>query len=122
MTQPKSSERGSILIEALVASLIVAATVGTAFEVIGGGASRTVATDLRQRAMLVAESQLAGASLAVAFGGRSSGVDGDLAWTLDVSRAEGFAPEPLAMVTVRVAPARGGKALATLSTLRLATR
>lgn len=117
------SERGSVLIEALIASLIVAATVGTAFEVIGGTAARTAALGDRQRAMLVAQSQLAGANLAVALDGtRTSGIDGDLAWTLTVAPAPGYAPEPMAAVTVRVVRARGGPVLATLSTLRMANR
>lgn len=116
-------ETGSVLIEAMIASLIVAATVGGAMQVIGGGASRTAAFADRQRAMLVAQSQLAGANLAVALDGtRTSGIDGDLAWTLIVTPAPGYAPEAMAAVTVRVTTARGGPVLATLSTLRLPNR
>jgi len=112
------NERGTVVVEALVALLIVAFAVGMLFETIGGGARRTAALAGRERAMLVAQSQLAQAAT-TPVPGTTTGLDGDLAWSVAVTNVDGLAPEPLAQLTVRVAPAAGGAPLATLSTLRL---
>ncbi len=118
---PRHGERGSAVIEALVASLIVAATVGAGFNSIREGAARTRGIDSRMRAMLVAQSQLAAVGSVVPLApGTTHGVDGGFAWSIDVGRADAVAASPLATVVVRVSEAPGRPPLATLSTLRLA--
>ena len=118
---PAAHERGSAVTEALVASLIVAATVGAGFSSVREGALRARGIDSRMRAMLVAESQLAGVGSVVPLApGTTRGVDGGFAWSIEVGRADAVAASSLATVRVEVSAAAGGPPLATLSTLRLA--
>ena len=112
------NERGSVVVEALVALLIVGFAVGMLFQSIGGGARQTAALANRERAMLVAQSRLAQATTAP-VAGLTTGVEGDLRWSVAVTNVDGYAPDPLAQLTVRVSPVAGGAPLATLSTLRL---
>ena len=117
---PAAGERGSAVIEALVASLIVAATVGASFASIRDGSARTRGLDQRLRAMLVAQSQLATVGSVVPLEpGTTHGVDGGFAWVVEVGRSDGLAASPLTTIRVEVAATPGGPPLATLSTLRL---
>lgn len=109
------------MIEALVAALIVAATVGVGFDTIRGGAARVRGLDERARAMLVAESQLAGVgSVVPASAGVTRGVDGAFTWSIEVGHFDDGGSLELNEVTVRVSDGEGRRPLATLSTLRLA--
>jgi|GEM_PF-2447747 len=118
---PPRHERGSAVIEALVAALIVAATVGAGFETIRGGAERVRGLDARARAMLVAQSQLAGVGAVVpVLPGVTRGVDGAFTWSVEVEHFEDAGSLDLNQVTVRVSDGDGRPPLATLSTLRLA--
>ncbi len=99
-------ERGSVLIDALVAIGVIAITLAFAAQAVGDGALRTRAGEQVRMAALEARSRLAevGADLPLAEG-RSGGVDGDLVWTVDITREtqatiDGGAPLLAVKVTV----------------------
>lgn len=119
MQVPPARETGSILIEALVAVLILAAASGFWFNSIGGTVARQAGVTQRALAMLVASSQLATVGVvAPAATGTRSGRDGAYDWSISIEPAP--EAEGLVRVNVTVRDARGGK-LAQLSTLRPAT-
>lgn len=119
-----SAERGAIVLEALVATLIIAALVAATFSSVARLADTARAGEERALAMLVARSQMAAVGAVTAVvPGRVTGVDGPFAWTVDIAAAgSGNARDgalPLARVAVSVAPRAGGPPLARLSSLRL---
>jgi type II secretory pathway pseudopilin PulG len=115
----RSQEDGFALMDALVAlgilGVILAMFVQTVHSTV---TARRHAAD-SSRAILVAQSRLA---LAVESDGLPpSGRDGDLAWSSTIVRYPGtLDSQGLEKVTVSVAERLSGRALVTLSTLRLA--
>jgi hypothetical protein len=122
MTMPGLREKGSVLVEALVASLILAAMLGVMVEAMRIIATQAHAVDARRRAMLVAQSQLAGAGVAGRLvPGVTHGVDGSLDWRMSVEPyAAANAVGAVDRIAVEVRDRSSGQRLATLQTLRLA--
>ena len=129
MTQrrsPKSGRRdsGSVFIEALVATAIVAMILAATFRVVADGAARERRIDARRVALLVAQSELAsvGADIPLAPG-ESAGLAGDLVWRVNVSAYDGAggANDAGALMKVHVSVRRraGGGDLVALDSLRL---
>ncbi len=111
-----------MLVEAMVAAAIMAMTLAVAYRATGDGALRTAAAERSRLAVLEAQSRLAevGGDIALAPG-ESGGVDGDLAWRVEVSPA---ASGPggsgrLMAVSVEVGPPQS-RTLVSLHSLRLA--
>lgn len=112
---PAAREQGYVFVETLIAAAIVAAMVAVMFQSVQAVTSRAHALDDRRLAMLIAQSQLAAAG--VALTGSAAGVDGAFAWRVEAAPDAG-AETGLERITVRVDKA--GKPLASLSSLRLA--
>lgn len=82
-------EQGSIFIETLVATAIVAAMLGALFGIMRDSNSDVRAANDRIRAVQVGESIMAGLGSAIPLAvGSTSGIDGDLAWQLTVAPYE----------------------------------
>ena len=121
----RRGERGSLLIEALIASAIVAMVLAGAYQVVGDSAGRLRGLEARRTAYLIAQSQLAavGAETPVQSGA-TAGTQGDFAWRIDItpyadSLAASAAGE-LYRVRVSVRPRRDeNHDLAVLTSLRL---
>jgi len=119
-------ETGSALVEALVATAIVAGALGATFEAVAAAEHRQAALEQRRLALMVARSRLAAVGVEIpAAPGELEGLDGDLSWRVRIEpagpdpgvRSRLGAPE---LVTVAVRPSRGGADLAVLKSLRLA--
>jgi hypothetical protein len=115
---PRTGETGSILIEALVAVLIVAAVTGLWFETVARVAGQHERAADRRTAMLVAQSQLATVGvLNVVVPGETRGRNADFDWRIAIEPNPDAGP---GVDTVEVSVSRDGKGrLATLRTLRL---
>ncbi|WP_419827477.1 hypothetical protein [Sphingomonas sp.] len=118
-----SREEGSIVIEAMVAALIVAALAGTLFETVAANARTGRRVAEAERALLVARSRLAAAGVETPLAtGIVEGRDGDLAWRVAVEPYEGDGAsdvDPVSRVTVSVRDLRARVPLATLTSLRI---
>lgn len=114
-------ERGSILVEALVASLILAAMLGVSFEAMQSGARQISVVERRRGAMLVAQSRMAGVGvLPSAVLGQTEGRDGDMGWKMVISPlAPANRVGKLVDVRVVVRDGQNGQALASLHSVRL---
>ncbi|MBC7520712.1 MAG: type II secretion system protein [Sandarakinorhabdus sp.] len=115
---PAQRERGSVLVEALVAVLIVAAMAGLWFDTLAQGVRQQGTLADRRIAMLVAQSRLAVAGVAHAGGGQdSSGSNAGMDWRI---RVEPYpdAGDGIEMITVSVGKP-GGTVLANLQSLRI---
>jgi hypothetical protein len=121
MSAQARGEVGSVLVEALVASMILAAMLGVTFEAIRTTAAQAHAVDARRRAMLVAQSQLATAGVAGRLvPGTTQGVDGEFGWRMSVEPyAAANAVGAVDRVAVEVRDRANGQRLATLQSLRL---
>jgi hypothetical protein len=121
MKAARLSERGSILVEAMVASLILAAMLGVMFESMQSGARQIAAVDGRRMAMLVAQSQMAGVGvLTVAATGQTEGRDAGMGWKMRiVPLAPANRVGRLVDVRVMVNDLRSGQQLANLHSVRL---
>jgi type II secretory pathway pseudopilin PulG len=114
---PAPREEGSVLVEALVAVLIVAAMAGLWFDTLAQGVRQQAALGDRRIAILVAQSQLAAAGVLNPSGRQgSSGRDAGMAWRIGVEPYPD-AGDGIEMVTVTVGKP-GGAALATLQSLQ----
>ena len=115
--KPGRAERGSILVEALVAVLIVAAMAGLWFETLGGAARQQRRAADARLAMLVAQSQMATVGVINAVApGVTSGSDAGYDWRIEVEPQADAGPG-LDRVTVAV-DGRDGRRRATLASLR----
>jgi membrane protein implicated in regulation of membrane protease activity len=118
-----SRDAGSIVIEAMVAALIVAAVAGTLFETMAAHARADRLVAARRNALLVAQSQLAAAGVVSPLGeGTREGRAGDLIWRVSSEPYEDGDEsdvDPVRRVTVTVRAANTRAPLATLSTLRI---
>ncbi|MGL4542573.1 MAG: type IV pilus modification PilV family protein [Polymorphobacter sp.] len=116
MRGARPHEAGSVVIEALVAVLILAAMAGAWFSTLSGTVQRQRDSDTRALAMQVAASQLATVGVtAPAAAGTRNGRDGDFDWSIAVAAAGGS--DGLVQVDVRVHDSAGAQ-LAQLSTIR----
>lgn len=121
------TDSGSILIEALIASAIVALMLAATYRSIGDASLRTQKAEERRAALLVAQSQLASAGITQPLlAGATAGIDGDLAWQIDVA-PYGFSSDEndvgqLERLTVSVRRRNTDQDLVTLSSLRLLTK
>jgi type II secretory pathway pseudopilin PulG len=113
---PAARETGSVLVEALVAVLIVAAMAGLWFDTLAQGVRQQRTLADRRTAMLVAQSQLAAASVRNPSGQESSGVNAGMEWRTSIEPFPA-AGEGIERVTVTVGRA-GGTALASLQSLQ----
>lgn len=83
------SDEGSIFIETLVATAIVAAMLGALFGILRDSNSDTRAANDRIRAAQVGESVLAGLGSVIPLGvGSTSGVEGDFTWQVTMAPYE----------------------------------
>lgn len=116
---------GSVLVEALVATAIVAAIMIGVLRVVGDSLARHRAAETRRMALMIARSQLAGVGFVTPLteGSRTGEAD-DYVWRIDVSRCTGEVSESAAgrlyCVAVAVSPRGRERAAVTLSTRRLA--
>jgi hypothetical protein len=111
-------DAGSVLVDALVAVSIMAITVALAGTAVGDGALRSRAAEQARLAQLEARSRLdeVGGDIPLTVG-QASGVDGEIAWSVDITPGEG-GDGRLLHVSAAAGP-RGRAPMATLNTLRL---
>ena len=118
----RRGERGFTLPEALVASAIVAAMLGVTLGVVQNNARAARINEERRAALLVAQSQLAVAQVAVP--GRLAsreGKSGAISWSLRIEPYRGALANPaLDRITVTAGTGPTGKPLVELTTLRVA--
>lgn len=115
-------ERGFTLPEALVASAIVAAMLGVTLNVVQNNARASRINEERRAALLVAQSQLAVAEVAVPgrFAARQ-GRSGTVGWDLRIEPYRGALASPaLDQITVSAGEGPSGQPLVELTTLRVA--
>ncbi len=126
----KRSERGSVLVEAMVGSAIIAITLTGMYEAIVTASAHNRMAEDRRNAMMIAQSELAavGPIIPTALG-TTEGNQGDFYWRVDITPYGESASAPqlgqlpnqtgaLALVTVTVAD-RKRKPLSVLQTLTL---
>lgn len=116
------NEAGFTLPEALIASAIVAAMLGVTLGVVQNNARAARINEERRAALLVAQSQLAVAEVAVPgrFAQRE-GKSGTIRWALRIEPYRGtFASPALDRITVTAGEGPSGQPLVELSTLRVA--
>lgn len=123
MTTPPAHEHGSIVIEAMVAALILAAMAGLLFQTMTSNAAASRALAERRRALLVAQSELAIASAqGILIPSVREGQQDGLLWRVSA------APYPLdggsdvgaiGQVIVTVREPGGGGPLVSLRSLRV---
>lgn len=115
-------ERGFTLPEALVASAIVAAMLGVTLNVVQNSARAARINEERRAALLVAQSQLAVAEVAVP--GRfvtREGRSGEIAWQMRIEPYRSILASPaLDQITVTAGTGPQGLPLVELTTLRIA--
>jgi prepilin-type N-terminal cleavage/methylation domain-containing protein len=118
----RASERGFTLPEALVASAIVAAMLGVTLNVVQNNARAARINEERRAALLVAQSQIAIAEVAVP--GRfetREGRSGTIGWALRIEPYRSALASPaLDRITVSAGQGPSGQPLVELSTLRVA--
>jgi prepilin-type N-terminal cleavage/methylation domain-containing protein len=117
-----ASERGFTLPEALVASAIVAAMLGVTLNVVQNNARAARINEERRAALLVAQSQIAIAEVAVP--GRfetREGRSGTIGWALRIEPYRSALASPaLDRITVSAGQSPSGQPLVELTTLRVA--
>lgn len=115
---------GSILIEALVATAIVAMILLATFQVSADSAARRRTLEARRYALMTARSQLAAVGFATPLAaGTTEGADDDQAWRIEIEPCgQGAASTAgrLYCIAVSVRPLQGGPSLVTLTSRRLA--
>ena len=120
--QKRPDERGFTLPEALVASAIVAAMLGVTLNVVQNNSRAARLNEERRAALLVAQSQLAVAEVAVP--GRfvtREGRSGEIAWQMRVEPFRSALAGPaLDQITVTAGTGPQGQPLVELTTLRVA--
>ncbi len=122
--QKSTRDSGSIFIETLIASAIVALMLAATYRSIGDASLRTKKAEERREALLVAQSQMATAGITQSLStGGTSGIDGEMAWQLDVAPYVFASDEndvgQMERVRVTVRRRDADQDLITLSSLRL---
>ena len=120
------NDHGSVFVEALVATAIVAAVLGLMFNAIEAAGARRHAIEIRRTALMIARSELAAVGTEIPVNpGEIEGVEGDFTWRVRIEPGRGaglgqsLAGTP-ALVTVSVRTSSGGADLVALKSLRLA--
>jgi len=118
-------DAGEVFVESLVAAAIVAMIMVTMFRVVIDAATHARMSEQRRVALLVAKSELADVGSEIPIeSGESSGVSGNLAWTVEISpysdESGASSVGSLWAVDVSVRPRLGRGELVRLRTLRLA--
>jgi general secretion pathway protein I len=112
-----------VLVEAMVATAIVAMMLAVSYRAVGDSALRTRAAEASRTAALIAQSRLALVGSEIPLqSGETSGVDGDFAWRVRIEDADA-APSPMGRLMAVSASVRQGAARrdqVVLRTLRLA--
>ncbi len=122
---PTHIDSGSVLIETVIAAAIMAMILGTGFSAIANSLNRSRTVEDQQRAILVAQSQIAllGPVVSANYGQRN-GTDADLVWQVTispyVSDAASASETALVQVTVEVFKGDPPKKLTQLRSLRFA--
>lgn len=117
-----SREQGFTLPEALVATAIVAAMLGVTLNVVQNNARAARVNEERRAALLVAQSQLAVAEVAVPgrFAARE-GRSGTIGWNIRIEPFRSALTSPaLDQITVTAGTGPSGQPLVELTTLRVA--
>ncbi len=115
------TDRGSVFIEALVASAIIALAVLAMLQSMVQTARRDKAMDDRRMALLVAQSELAAVGSAIPLEAQfTSGNDGPYAWTVSVRPLSRSGALVTFDVSVAVRRPPLGNALVTLHSMRAA--
>lgn len=113
------NDRGSILIESMVAAAVLALILGAAYQILGDASRRSARADLQRSALLVAQSRLATLPLdEPVSAGVSTGVIDGLQWRIAVEPREGSAMR----VRVGVAERGARRPLASLESVRPGVR
>lgn len=116
-----TNEAGFTLPEALVATAIVAAMLGVTLGVVQDNARAARINEERRAALLVAQSQLAAAQVAIP--GRFANVEGEagsIRWTVRIEPFRGaLSSPPLDRITVTAGTGPSGAPLVELSSLRV---
>ena len=115
-------EKGSVLVEAMVAVAVVALMLAATYRAVGETALRSRAAEASRTAGLIARSRLAALGVETPMqAGRITGVDDGFVWRIDVEPTAGVSGPvgQLMRVDVVVADPRGAPR-ARISTLRLA--
>ena len=117
----KREERGSVLVEAIVAVTIIAMVLAVSYRAMGESALRSRSAEASRTAMLIAQSRMAsvGAEIPLEIG-RAEGVDGDFAWTVDIDDDPSGPSSTGQLLRVSVVVRdHGGARRASLTSLRL---
>lgn len=117
-------DEGSVFIEALVATAIVAMILTATFQIVGDSAARRRTLEARREALLTAQSELAAVGSEIPLSpGAVEGSDGERTWRVDMQPCGGGGSAGrLYCVEVSVRPPQGGPSLVSLSSRRLAPR
>jgi general secretion pathway protein I len=123
MKRARPQDRGSVLVEAMVAVAVIALMLAVTYRAVGESALRSQAAEQSRTAALIARSRLAALGVEAPLEpGRTTGVDDGFVWRIDVEPTDG-APSPagqLMRVSIVVADQQRGAERARLTTLRLA--
>lgn len=126
-TPARGVERGTALVEALVALAVFAAMLGVTYGAITDRSRAARLLQTERQAVGIAQSVLARAGSDIALApGVVDGREGDFAWQIEMERyqGEGAPPvggPPLIEVTVAVHPLDAGKPRVALRSLRVAS-
>ena len=123
MTRSTGEDRGSVLVDALVAIGIIAISLAFASQAVGDGALRTRAGERTRMAELEARSRMAEVGGDIPLSpGRAAGEDGPLIWSVEITPAAEALSDvhvaSLLAVTVTVAEPNGPH-LVSLRSLRI---
>lgn len=111
------NDRGSALIETVIATAVLAMILGGAYQVLGDAARRAAQADVQRTALMIAQSRLAELPLTrPVTPGTTAGLSDGLSWRV-VIRPAGSAPTPLS-VRVEVAQPGVRRPIMALTTLR----
>lgn len=117
------NERGSIFIETLIASAILALILGAVFQILQDSARRAARVAGQREAMAIAQSRLAEYPLNQSAAAMTrNGVEGRYRWRVEVRDGDPDVPAGLARVVVTVARAGDRMALTRIATLRPGVR
>lgn len=116
-------DRGSVLIESVVALAIIAMILAATLQVVGDGARRATRAEGTRLATLTAQSVIAAAGTTIPLDSSTSGSDGPVLWRLDAvpyaAGEIGRAGTPM-LVSVTAVDRRDPRSRVAIRTVRLA--